>query len=248
MARLGKRLIAEGAGTGWLVFVGCGCFVLNVGTIQQGNGVLEISFAFGLALATASYTLGGLSGGHFNPAVTIGFAAAQRFPVRDLVPYIAAQILGASAAAALLAYIASGRPGFELASSEFAANGFGDHSPADYQLNSALVTELILSFGFVLASLMVSRRRTLRPIAPLIAGACLTLVYMVSIPVTNGSINPARSTGQALFVGDWALDQLWLFWAAPLLGGAAAGVAFSFLRGKAAQNTLALTREHGEIA
>lgn len=248
MVALGKRLMAEGAGTAWLVFVGCGSIVLNIGTVQQGYGVLEVSLAFGLALATASYTFGSVSGAHFNPAVTVGYAVAQRFPVRDLLPYLAAQILGAIAAAVLLAYVASGRPGFALSTSEFAANGFGDHSPADYQLNSALIIELALSFGFVLVTLMVSRRRALRPIAPLISSACLMLVYMVSIPVTNGSTNPARSTGQALLVGDWALDQLWLFWAAPMLGGIAAGVAFSFLRGASVSPEVALTGEHGEIA
>ena len=188
------------------------------------------------------------SGAHFNPAVTIGFTVAHRFPVRDLLPYIAAQILGAIAAAALLVYVASGRPGFELAASEFAANGFGEHSPADYQLHSALVVELALSFAFVLASLMMACRRSLRPIAPLVAGACLMIVYMVSIPVTNGSINPARSTGQALFVGDWALDQLWLFWAAPLLGGVAAGALFSFLRGKSCRLRRRSLTGSGEVA
>ncbi|MFM0738447.1 aquaporin Z [Paraburkholderia xenovorans] len=248
MVALGKRLLAEGVGTGWVVFVGCGSIVLNTSVAQQGYGVLEVSIAFGLALATASYVFGGLSGGHFNPAVTVGFAVAQRFPVRDLVPYIAAQILGAITAAALLAYVASGRPGFELLGSEFAANGFGDHSPADYPLHSALVVELALSFVFVLVSLMATCRRSSRPIAPLFVGACLMLVYLVSTPVTNGSINPARSTGQALFVGDWALDQLWLFWAAPMLGGVVAGALFSLLHGKSDRHRATLVHEHGEIA
>lgn len=248
MVALGKRLWVEGVGTAWVVFIGCGSLVLNTGAAQQGYGVLEISLAFGLALVTASYAFGAISGAHFNPAVTIGFTVAHRFPVRDLLPYIAAQILGAIAAAALLAYVASGRPGFELAASEFAANGFGEHSPADYQLHSALAVELALSFVFVMASLIVACRRKLRPIAPLVAGACLMIVYMVSIPVTNGSINPARSTGQALFVGDWALDQLWLFWAAPLLGGVAAGALFSFLRGKSSRHGTSLAHGQGEVA
>ena len=247
MVALGKRLWVEGVGTAWVVFIGCGSIVLNTGAVQQGYGVLEVSLAFGLALLTASYAFGAISGGHLM-AVTIGFTVAHRFPVRDLLPYIAAQFLGAFAAAALLAYIASGRPGFELAASEFAANGFGDHSPADYQLNSALIVELTLSFAFVMVSLMVSCRRKLRPIAPLIAGACLMIVYMVSIPVTNGSINPARSTGQALFVGDWALDQLWLFWAAPLLGGVAAGALFSFLQCKSSRHAASLAHGRGEVA
>jgi aquaporin Z len=244
MVALGKRLLVEGVGTAWVVFIGCGSVVLNPVAVQQGYGMLEVSLAFGLALVTASYAIGAISGAHFNPAVTIGFTVAQRFPVRDLLPYIAAQILGAIAAAALLAYVASGRPSFDLGASEFAANGFGDHSPTDYQLHSALVVELVLSFAFVMASLMMGRQRKLRPIAPLVAGACLTIAYMVSIPVTNGSINPARSTGQALFVGDWALDQLWLFWAAPLLGGVAAGALFSFLCGKS--DPCAASFAHGQ--
>ncbi|MFM0315111.1 aquaporin Z [Paraburkholderia nemoris] len=248
MVALGKRLWVEGVGTAWVVFIGCGSIVLNTGAVQQGYGVLEVSLAFGLALLTASYAFGAISGAHFNPAVTIGFTVAHRFPVRDLLPYIAAQILGAIAAAALLAYVASGRPGFELAASEFAANGFGEHSPADYQLHSALIVELALSFAFVMVSLMVTCRRKLQPIAPLVAGACLMIVYMVSIPVTNGSINPARSTGQALLVGDWALDQLWLFWAAPLLGGVAAGVLFSFLQCKSSRHAASLAHGQGEVA
>ncbi len=248
MVALGKRLLVEGVGTAWLVFVGCGSIVLNIGVLQQTYGVLEMSVAFGLALATASYTIGTISGAHFNPAVTVGFTVAQRFPVRDLLPYIAAQILGAIFASALLAYVASGRPGFDMGASEFAANGFGDHSPADYQLHSALVIEFVLSFVFVMASLSVAARRNMKSIAPLIVGACLVLIYLVSIPVTNGSVNPARSTAQALFVGDWALDQLWLFWAAPLTGGVAAGILFSFLHGKPDHGAVALADGHGEVA
>jgi aquaporin Z len=221
---------------------------LNTGAVQQGYSTLEVSLAFGLALAVAHYTFGGISGGHFNPAVTVGFAVAQRFPVRDLVPYIAAQILGAIAGAALLAYVASGRPGFDLAASEFGASGYGDHSPGDYQLHSALVMELALSFAFVTVSLMAARRRCSKSLAPLVNGACLMLAYLVSIPITNGSINPARSTGQALFVGDWALDQLWLFWAAPMLGGVAAGVTFSLLWGKSSRRAAALVGNRGDLS
>ncbi|WP_345812829.1 aquaporin Z [Paraburkholderia sp. PREW-6R] len=232
MVALGKRLLIEGIGTAWLVLVGCGSVVLNTGALQQGYGVLDVSIAFGLAYITAAYVLGNHSGAHFNPAVTVGFTVAQRFPVRDLLPYIAAQILGATLAAALLVYLASGRPGFELGVSEFAANGFGEHSPADYQLHAAFVVEFVLSFMFVVTNLLLARRRNLRLVAPLVVGACLTVVYLISIPVTNGSVNPARSTGQALFVGDWALDQLWLFWAAPMSGGVAAGALLSLLHGK----------------
>ncbi|RFU47038.1 aquaporin Z [Paraburkholderia sp. DHOC27] len=247
MLSLGKRLLVEGAGTAWLVFIGCGSIVLNTGGAQQGYGVLEIALAFGLALATATYVLGRLSGGHFNPVVTVGFAAAHRFPVRDLMPYIAAQILGAVAGAALLAYVASGRPGFDLAASEFGANGFGDHSPGDYQIHSAVVIELVLSFAFVIANLTLSRRRVSRAVAPLVKGACFALIYLVALPVTNGSVNPARSTGPALLVGDWALDQLWLFWAAPMAGAILAGFLYSFLWGKPRRSQRESTGECGEV-
>jgi aquaporin Z len=245
MDALGKRLLAEAVGTAWLVFVGCGSIVLNVGAYQQAGGVLEVSLAFGLALATATYCFGGVSGGHFNPAVTVGFTVAERFPVKDLLPYIASQIVGAIVAAALLLYVAGGRPGFDLSASEFAANGFGDHSPADYQMHSALAVEFVLAFGFVMANLLAARRQEM---APLVVGACLVLIYLISIPVTNGSVNPARSTAQALFVGDWALDQLWLFWAAPLSGGVMAGALFSFLRGKSDRAAATLADGRREAA
>jgi len=248
MAVLGKRLLVESVGTAWLVFIGCGSIVLNTGAVQQGYGVLEVSPAFGLALATASYWFGEMSGAHFNPAVTVGFTAAQRFPVKDLLPYLAAQIVGAVAAAALLVYVASGRPGFEIGASEFAANGFGDHSPSDYQLHSALAIEFVLSFAFVMASLLVAARYETKPGGPMVVGGCLALVYLVSIPVTNGSVNPARSTAQALFVGDWALDQLWLFWAAPMSGGVVAGFVFSLLGGRSDQSAAALADGHSEAA
>jgi aquaporin Z len=248
MVTLGKRLWVEGAGTAWLVFVGCGSTVLDTGAVLQGNGTLQMSLAFGLAFATASYAFGGLSGAHFNPAVTVGFALAQRFPVRDLLPYIAAQTTGAVVAAALLVYVASGRPGFDLSGSEFAANGFGPHSPADYQLHSVLAIEFILSFAFVLVCLLIADKKRVAAIAPLVVGICLTLIYLISIPVTNGSINPARSTAQALFVGNWALDQLWAFWAAPLSGGIAAGILFSFLRGNADPSAAALAGGRSDAA
>jgi len=246
MVTLGKRLWSEGVGTAWLVFVGCGSVVLDTSGVLQGSSALEMSLAFGLAFATASYAFGKTSGAHFNPAVTIGFTVAQRFPVRDLLPYIAAQIVGATLAAAFLAYIASARPGFELGASNFAANGFGAHSPADYPLHCALVVEFALSFVFVIACLLVANRKEIAPAAPLVTGACLMLAYLVSIPVTNGAINPARSTAQALFVGNWALDQLWLFWAAPFSGALLAGVVFSFLNGHADPCT-SLGDERGNI-
>ncbi|SIT39625.1 Aquaporin Z [Paraburkholderia piptadeniae] len=227
MSGLGKRLIVEGAGAAWLIFVGCGTAVLNAGA--QGSNMLVVPLAFGFALATATYVFGRFSGAHFNPAVTVGFVTAQRFPVRDLAPYIAAQVLGAIAGAALLAYVAGGRPGFALAASEFGANGYGDHSPADFQLHSALAVELAMSFAFVTARMLTSDGRAARLLGPLVTGVWLALSYIVATPVTNASLNPARSTGPALFVGDWALDQLWLFWAAPLAGGMLAGLLHSYL-------------------
>jgi aquaporin Z len=248
MVTLSKRLLAEGVGTAWLVFIGCGSSVLNTRAVLQGHGGMEVSVAFGLAFVTASYAAGKSSGAHFNPAVTVGFALAQRFPVRDLLPYIAAQILGAIAAAALLVYVASGRPGFELGASDFAANGFGAHSPADYQMHSALVIEFVLSFAFVMVNLAIAGREKMAPIAPLVIGACLTLVYLVSMPVTNGSVNPARSTAQAVVVGNWALDQLWLFWAAPMAGGIAAGVLFPFLKGRCNASGVAPPDDQGDAA
>jgi aquaporin Z len=248
MMSLGKRLVVEGAGTAWLVFVGCGSIVLNGAAPQPGYGVLEVALAFGLALATATYALERLSGAHFNPVVTVGFAVAHRFPIRDLVPYIAAQILGAVAGTALLAYVASGRPGFDLAASEFGANGFGDHSPSDYQFHSALAIELVMSFVLVMANLLMSRRSVSRSVAPLVKGGCLALIYLVALPVTNGAVNPARSTGPALFVGDWALDQLWLFWAAPMAGGIAAGALHALLSGKPRVSHAGATAQHGEAA
>lgn len=237
MVALNKRLWSEAAGTAWLVFVGCGSMVLDATAVLQASGALQMSLAFGLARCTGSYAFAKISGAHFNPAVTVGLAVAQRFPVRDVLPYIAAQIAGAIVAAAFLAYLASGRPGFELAASEFAANGFGAHSPADYRLHAALAVECVLSFVFVGACLLVVVRKEMAPVAPFVTGACLMLIYLVSIPVTNGSINPARSTAQALFVGNWALDQLWLFWAAPLAGAIAAGALFSVLDGRADVST-----------
>ncbi|MCC8404201.1 aquaporin Z [Paraburkholderia sp. MMS20-SJTN17] len=248
MVALSKRLWSEGVGTAWLVFVGCASTVLDTTSVLQASGALQMSLAFGLALTTASYAFGKISGAHFNPAVTIGLTVAQRFPVRDLLPYIAAQIAGAIVGAAFLAYLACGRPGFELAASEFAANGFGAHSPADYPLHSALVMEFVLSFVFVAACLLVVVREELATAAPFITGACLMLVYLVSIPVTNGSVNPARSTAQALFVGNWALDQLWLFWAAPLAGAIAAGVLFSFFDGHADASTASPADGQGDVS
>lgn len=248
MHTLAKRLWIEGAGTAWLVFIGCGTSVLDRSGMLRGDDCVQVALAFGLAFVTASYASGGSSGAHFNPAVSVGFALAQRFAVRDLLPYIAAQTIGAIVGAALLVYVASGRPGFELGASEFAANGFGAHSPTDYRLHAVLAIEVVLSFAFVLICLLIADHKRVGAIAPLIIGFSLTLVYLVSMPVTNGSVNPARSTAQALFVGRWALDQLWVFWAAPLSGGIAAGVLYSFLHGKVHSSAAALGGRQSDAA
>ncbi|NIE67912.1 aquaporin [Burkholderia sp. Ax-1719] len=222
--KLGERLAVEAAGTAWLVFVGCASSALNGSAPAQGWIVFEMAAAFGLAQAVAAYACGRASSAHFNPAVTIGYAIAGRFPTRDVAPYIAAQTLGALAGAALLAIVASGRPGFAFTVSDFGSNGYGEHSPGEYALGAVLTVELTMTFAFVLIHLFVSGSQQRRRAAPAALGACLTAVSLIAIPVSNGGMNPARSTGCALFVGDWALDQLWLFWAAPMLGGIVAGM------------------------
>lgn len=222
--KLGMRLMVECAGTGWLVFAGCAGTALNAGTPSPEWSALGMPLAFGLALVAASLAAARAATAHFNPAVTIGYTAARRFPVRDIVPYIGAQTLGAVAGAALLAWIASGRPGFSLAISEFGANGYGVHSPSDFALSSAFVIELVMSFAFVLTHLAMSCSPDRRKVAGLATGAAFATACLITMPVTNAAINPARSTGPAVFVGGWALDQLWLFWAAPMLGGLGAGV------------------------
>jgi len=222
--KLGMRLVVECMGTGWLVFAGCAGTALNAGIPAQEWTLLATPVAFGLALVAANLVAARAASAHFNPAVTIGYAVARRFPVRDVVPYLAAQTLGAMAGAALLAWIASGRPGFSLAISEFGVNGYGAHSPADYALSSAFVVELAMSFAFVSTHLVMSGTSGRRRVAALATGITFASIYLVTMPVTNGAINPARSTGPAVLVGGWALDQLWLFWAAPLLGALGAGV------------------------
>jgi len=222
--KLGTRLLAECMGTGWLVFAGCAGSALNTGNPAHEWSLFATPAGFGLALVAANLAAARAASAHFNPAVTIGYAVARRFPVRDVVPYLAAQTLGALAGAALLASVASGRPGFSLAMSEFGANGYGAHSPADYALSAVFVAELAMSFAFVSVHLLMSRTPQRRRAAALATGVALAAIYFATMPVTNGAINPARSTGPAVLVGDWALDQLWLFWAAPLLGALGAGV------------------------
>jgi aquaporin Z len=238
--KLGRRLAVEAAGTAWLVFVGCASSALNASAPAQGWNVFDMATAFGLALAVASYASGRASSAHFNPAVTIGYAISRRFPARDVAPYIAAQTAGALAGAALLAAVASGRPGFAVAVSDFGGNGYDEHSPCDYTLAAVFAIELAMTFAFVFVHLLMTDSLQRRKAAPAAIGACLAAIYLIAIPVSNGGMNPARSTGPALFVGDWALDQLWLFWAAPLLGGMGAGVCHRLAtRRRARPNTVA---------
>ena len=222
-----KSLVAEFLGTFWLVFGGCGSAVLAAAYPELGIGFTGVALAFGLTVLTMAYAVGGISGGHFNPAVSLGLTVAGRFPAARLIPYVVVQVIGAIAAAALLYLIASGKAGFELGG--FAANGYGDHSPGGYSLLSALLIEVLLTMLFLIIILGSTGSRVPAGFAPLAIGLGLTLIHLVSIPVTNTSVNPARSTGQALFVGGWALQQLWLFWIAPLAGGALGGLVWKFL-------------------
>lgn len=222
-----KSLVAEFLGTFWLVFGGCGSAVLAAAYPELGIGFSGVALAFGLTVLTMAYAVGGISGGHFNPAVSLGLTVAGRFPAARLIPYIVAQVIGAIVAAALLYLVASGKAGFELGG--FAANGYGDHSPGGYSLLSALVIEVLLTMFFLIIILGSTSSRVPAGFAPLAIGLGLTLIHLISIPVTNTSVNPARSTGQALFVGGWALQQLWLFWIAPLAGGALGGLVWKFL-------------------
>jgi aquaporin Z len=218
-----RKYLAEFIGTFWLVLGGCGSAVLAAKFPEVGIGLAGVALAFGLTVLTAAYALGPISGGHFNPAVTLGLWTGGRFPGRQVVPYMVIQVCGAIAAAAVLYAIASGKPGFDAAAG-FAANGYGEHSPGGYSLASALITEVVMTFMFVLIILGATHTRAPVGFAGLAIGLALTLIHLVSIPVTNTSVNPARSTGPALFAGAWALSQLWLFWLAPLLGGALAGI------------------------
>jgi aquaporin Z len=225
---IGKRATAELIGTFWLVFGGCGSAVL-AGHIIGWHGV---ALAFGLTVLTMAYAIGHISGCHLNPAVSIGLTVAKRFDAKDLVPYIIAQLIGAILAAALLYMIASGKTGFDVVRSGFAANGFGDHSPANYSMVSSLVAEVTLTFMFLFIILGATDERAPAGFAPIAIGLGLTLIHLVGIPITNLSVNPARSTGPALFVGDWALSQLWLFWLAPIVGATLAGVAYPLIAKK----------------
>ncbi|WP_458503430.1 aquaporin Z [Methylomagnum sp.] len=217
-----RRVAAEFIGTFWLVLGGCGSAVLAATFPEVGIGLLGVALAFGLTVLTMAYAVGHISGGHFNPAVSAGLWAGGRIPAADLVPYILAQVAGAIVAAGVLYLIASGKPGFDIGAG-FAANGYGAHSPGEYSMAAGFLTETVMTFMFLLIILGVTDSRAPQGFAPLAIGLGLTLIHLISIPVTNTSVNPARSTGVALFVGDWALAQLWLFWVAPVLGAILAG-------------------------
>ena len=217
-----SKITAEFLGTFWLVLGGCGSAVLAAGFPGLGIGFIGVSLAFGLTVLTGAYAFGPISGGHFNPAVSIGLWAGGRFPVGQLFPYIVAQVAGGIAGAAVLYLIASGKAGFDLAGG-FAANGYGEHSPGKYSLTSALVCEIVMTFMFLIVILGTTHKRASVGFAGLAIGLALTLIHLISIPVTNTSVNPARSTAPALFVGGWAIDQLWVFWVAPIIGALIAG-------------------------
>ena len=225
---ISKKLAAEFVGTFWLVLGGCGSAVLAAKFPEVGIGLVGVSLAFGLTVLTMAYAIGHVSGGHFNPAVTVGLFVGGRTPAGDVIPYIIAQVIGAIVAAGLLYLIASGKAGFSI-SGGLASNGYGEHSPGNYSLIAGLIIEIILTAGFLFVIMGATDGRAPAGFAPLAIGLALTLIHLVSIPVTNTSVNPARSTGPALFVGGWALAQLCLFWLAPILGGIIGGAAYRWL-------------------
>jgi aquaporin Z len=228
---LSKRAIAEFIGTFWLVFGGCGSAVLAAGFPNLGIGFLGVAFAFGLTVMTMAFAIGHISGCHLNPAVTVGLVVGKRFPGSDLLAYVAAQVVGGIAGAATLYVIASGKAGFDLAGG-FASNGYGVHSPGEYSLVACMTAEIVLTFFFLIIIQGATDRRAPQGFAPIAIGLGLTLIHLIGIPVTNLSVNPARSTGPAIFVGGWALEQLWLFWLAPIVGAAIAGVVYPAFAGE----------------
>lgn len=222
-----KKLVAEFIGTSWLVLGGCGSAVLAAAYPELGIGFVGVAIAFGLTVVSMAYAIGHISGCHLNPAVSLGLWAGGRFESKELLPYIVAQVLGAIAGATVLYLIASGKPGFELGG--FAANGYGEHSPGNYSMVSALVTEISMTFMFLIIILGATHSKAPNGFAGLAIGLGLTLIHLISIPVTNTSVNPARSTSQAIFAGDWAIPQLWLFWVAPIIGAVLAGFVYKMM-------------------
>jgi aquaporin Z len=228
---LGKRAAAEFIGTFWLVFGGCGAAVLAAGIPNVGIGYLGVALAFGLTVLTMAFAIGHISGCHLNPAVSVGLMVGKRFPASDLLPYVVAQVLGGIAGAGVLYVIASGKAGFDLAGG-FASNGYDLHSPGGYSMTACLVAEIVLTFMFLMIILGATDKRAPQGFAPIAIGLGLTLIHLIGIPVTNLSVNPARSTGPALFAGGWAIQQLWLFWVAPIIGAAIAGILYPAIAGE----------------
>lgn len=226
-----KKYGAEFFGTFWLVLGGCGSAVLAAAFPQLGIGFAGVSLAFGLTVLTMAFAIGHISGCHLNPAVSIGLWAGGRFPAKELAPYIVSQVLGGIAAGGVLYLIASGKVGFDVAGG-FASNGYGEHSPGGYNMVSALVTEVVMTMMFLLVILGATDKRTPQGFAPIAIGLCLTLIHLISIPVTNTSVNPARSTAVALYVGDWAVNQLWLFWVAPIVGAVLGALVYRQIGGE----------------
>ncbi|HCG8163845.1 aquaporin Z [Vibrio parahaemolyticus] len=227
-----NKYLAEAFGTFWLVLGGCGSAVLAAGFPDVGIGLLGVALAFGLTVLTMAFAIGHISGCHLNPAVTVGLWAGGRFDTKDVAPYIIAQVIGGVIAGGILYVIATGQAGFDVVGSGFAANGYGAHSPGQYSMVAALVTEVVMTMMFLIVIMGATDKRAPQGFAPIAIGLCLTLIHLISIPVTNTSVNPARSTGVAVFVGDWAVSQLWLFWVAPIVGGVLGAVIYKNLLGK----------------
>ncbi|HHX8301956.1 TPA: aquaporin Z [Vibrio diabolicus] len=227
-----NKYLAEAFGTFWLVLGGCGSAVLAAGFPDVGIGLLGVALAFGLTVLTMAFAIGHISGCHLNPAVTVGLWAGGRFDTKDVAPYIIAQVLGGLIAGGILYVIATGQAGFDVVGSGFAANGYGEHSPGQYSMLAALVSEVIMTMMFLIVIMGATDKRAPQGFAPIAIGLCLTLIHLISIPVTNTSVNPARSTAVAMYVGDWAVSQLWLFWVAPILGGVLGAVIYKNLLGK----------------
>lgn len=227
-----NKYLAEAFGTFWLVLGGCGSAVLAAGFPDVGIGLLGVALAFGLTVLTMAFAIGHISGCHLNPAVTVGLWAGGRFETKDVAPYIIAQVLGGLIAGGTLYVVATGQAGFDVVGSGFAANGYGEHSPGQYSMLAALVSEVVMTMMFLIVIMGATDKRAPQGFAPIAIGLCLTLIHLISIPVTNTSVNPARSTAVAIYVGDWAVSQLWLFWVAPILGGVLGAVIYKNLLGK----------------
>ncbi|EOK5719060.1 aquaporin Z [Vibrio parahaemolyticus] len=227
-----NKYLAEAFGTFWLVLGGCGSAVLAAGFPDVGIGLLGVALAFGLTVLTMAFAIGHISGCHLNPAVTVGLWAGGRFDTKDVAPYIIAQVIGGLIAGGILYVIATGQAGFDVVGSGFAANGYGEYSPGQYSMLAALVSEIVMTMMFLIVIMGATDKRAPQGFAPIAIGLCLTLIHLISIPVTNTSVNPARSTAVAMYVGDWAVSQLWLFWVAPIVGGVLGAVIYKNLLGK----------------